>query len=195
MNNNDNNNDNNNNNNNIEEKEVENKKQANNHLRHFIDPSFELHEFEGINPIHPNYDHYTFTPESEHQSIRETYIRLALDYFNKWDEVELIRQKYIQLHEMKEKLNYNLLINLGISSDDLLNSRINFLTWLSANQYEITEENRNELEKQLLENETNESIQQKLDEWYCLVHNTKNNNDNKNEQLSNNEENDSNRNL
>lgn len=139
---------------------------SDNHLRNYIHSSFEIKEFEELNPLHSDYNYYTITSYNDHQIIRETYIRSALDYFNKWNEVELIKQKYDQLHEMKDKLNYNFFINLGISSDMLSISRLDFLTWLSRNNIEITEENRKYHEKELLSNETSESIQEKLNEWY-----------------------------
>ena len=171
------------NNNNNEEEEINQKKvKYPNHLYHFIDPSFEVRQFEGLNSIHSDYNHYTHTSDSDHQTIRELHIHSALNYFHKWNEIEIIRQKYTQLHEMKEKLNYNLFLELGIHSNSLLNARLDFLNWLLSSRrgVEITEENRTMYERELLQNETNDSIQAKLNEWYQLKNENNDNDDNNN---------------
>lgn len=154
-----------------------------NHLFHFMDQSLSPELFEQElqlwSPEEMNGDprHYSHTPVAVLQSQRMERIRAALTHFQKWGEVEEIRRRYLERQERREKLNYSQLMELGIPSEELAAARLEFLRWVlrhrsewlgeqgRAEEVEVTEGNREEVEVELLRNETVESIQEKLRRW------------------------------
>jgi hypothetical protein len=151
------------------------------HLFHFLDQFLfsELSEQElqwqqpqqETNAADPHF--FSRTPAAVLQRQRMERIRAALTHFQKWGEVEEIRRRHLERQERREKLNYSLLMELGIPSEELAAARLEFLRWVLRHRpgeggragKEVTEGNREEVEVELLKNETVESTQEKLRRW------------------------------
>jgi predicted RND superfamily exporter protein len=54
--------------------------------------------------------------------------------FNKWGEVEALREKYTARQALKEKLNYQHFLDLGLSTRDLHVAKGQFCAWLESKQ-------------------------------------------------------------
>jgi hypothetical protein len=57
--------------------------------------------------------------------------------FNKWGEVEALREKYTARQALKEKLNYQHFLDLGLSTRDLHVAKGQFCAWLESKQQEL----------------------------------------------------------
>ena len=57
---------------------------------------------------------------------------MIINRFNKWSEIEALRSKYIARLELKEKLNFQHFLDLGLQTGQLGDAKKQFAVWLRA---------------------------------------------------------------